>query len=515
MIKSLIKKGEYFDSVSLMIVGKRISEEYKIPDAAVVMGTKENKVILQMSDLYLPEFDNCTDTDLIIVLKHEDEKKLDEVFPKVEEMLKEIRNKKANANDFEPKSIEGALKFEPNANLVLISIAGKYAGDVAMQALENNLHVMLFSDNVPLDTEISLKKYAVEKDLLMMGPDCGTAIINGVPLAFANAVNRGNIGIISASGTGLQEVSSIISDAGFGISQAIGTGGRDLKESVNGMMFLSALKALKDDKNTDLIILISKPPHPKVIEKIKNEIADIPKKIVAVFLGYDVSRLDNFNAVGATTLEEAALRAISIIGNKPFNIIEDAFMEETGDLSDIAKDLVSNKIGKTRKYIRGLYSGGTLCDEAQIVLNKKIPLIYTNRPLNNNKPLENSWKSKEHTLVDLGEDEFTVGRLHPMIDFTLRNQRMLIEAEDENTAVILFDLVIGFGANKNPLDDLLPTIKKINKKDIALICSVTGTENDPQNKIEIIEELKKNGVVVMPSNAKAAELASLIISQKN
>ncbi len=514
MIKSLIKKGEYYDSVSLMIVGKKISEEFDIKDAAVVMATKENKEILKLSDLYTDKFDACTDTDLIIVLKHTDEKKLDEIFPKVEKLLRDIRKKSSDTANFEPKSLEGALKMEPSANLALISIAGRYAGDVAMDALKNGLNVMLFSDNVSLETEIKLKKYAVQNDLLMMGPDCGTSIINGVPLAFANAVNKGNIAIISASGTGLQEVSTIISDAGFGISQAIGTGGRDLKKEVGGMMFLASLKALSDDENTKLIVLISKPPHKSILSKINNELKNIDKKIVAVFLGISSNELPDFKGEIVSTLEEASLKAISIIGNKPYELIKNAFYEDYEDL-DVLSEKLAKEIGSKRKFIRGLFSGGTLCDEAQIVINDYIDKIYTNRPLKDNLPLDNLWKSTEHTLIDLGEDEFTVGRLHPMIDFDLRNKRILLEAQDKETAVILLDLVIGFGANKEPLKELLPTIKKVTLEhpDIKFVCSVTGTENDPQNKEKIIGELQKAGVVVMPSNAAAALLSAKIIKK--
>ncbi len=514
MIKGIVKKGEYFDSVSLMIVGKDIAQMDYVQDATVVMATQENKSILKTADLYLNEFEKYDDTDLLIVIKSDYEDKFDEMFENVDIFLSEIRNKKDNQGSFTPKSLDGAIKIQPDSNLSLISIAGKYAGNEAMKALKKGLNVMLFSDNVPLETEIELKKYALAHDLLMMGPDCGTAIINGVPLAFSNVVNRGSIGIIAASGTGLQEVSSIISEEGFGISQAIGTGGRDIKEQVGGMMFIASLEALKDDDETKVIVLVSKPPHPTVLKKINSKLKEISKPVVSIFLGADRSLIEESGAIAAETLEEAALLACAISDNLETSKVAE-FLEERRVSYGSIVDKEVEKISSGRKYIRGLFSGGTLCDEAQIILGKDIENIFSNRSADEKFALEDSWLSKEHTLVDLGEDEFTVGRLHPMMDFDLRNKRILQEAQDKKTAIILFDLVLGYGANIDPISEILPIIKEaqIIVPDISFICSVTGTEQDPQNKNKVIEILEKNDILVMPSNAAAAEIVSLIIRE--
>jgi len=242
-----------------MIVTKQINGIAGITDAAVVMNTAENRSILDSSGLLLSEFDEAKGSDLLICIKADSDEIAGKAMLQVDEVLDKVRHSISDSEDFLPKSLETALKTMPDANLVLISVAGKYAAREAMKALKKGLHVMIFSDNVSLDDEIKLKKYAREKDLFVMGPDCGTAIINGVPLAFANIVNRGKIGIVAASGTGLQEISSIISNNGAGISQAIGTGGRDVKKEVGGIMFLAALDALKSDKNTEIIVLVSKP----------------------------------------------------------------------------------------------------------------------------------------------------------------------------------------------------------------------------------------------------------------
>lgn len=516
MIKGLVKKGEYFDSVSLMIVGKDVAQMDNVLDATVVMATQENKSILKTAGLYLPEFEKYDDTDLLIVIKSDCKEKLDEIFENVDILLREIRNKKDDQGTFNPRSLENAIQIQPESNIALISLAGRYAGAEAMKALEKGINVMLFSDNIPLETEIELKKYALANDLLMMGPDCGTAIINGVPLAFSNVVNKGSIGIIAASGTGLQEVSSIISEEGFGISQAIGTGGRDIKEKVGGMMFISSLEALKDDENTKVIVLVSKPPHPKVLKKINAKLKEISKPVVSIFLGADSSQVEEGSAIAAETLEEAALLACAISDHVEISKVSN-FLKARKTGYGLIVDKEAKKIGSGRKYIRGLFSGGTLCDETQIILKKDIENIFSNRASDATFALADSWISKEHTLVDLGEDEFTVGRLHPMMDFDLRNKRIIQEAKDKETAIILFDLVLGYGANLDPISEILPIIKQAQTiaSDISFICSVTGTEQDPQNRNEIIKSLEENGIIVMPSNAAAAEVVNLIIRNIN
>ncbi|HHE40553.1 MAG TPA: FdrA family protein, partial [Candidatus Cloacimonetes bacterium] len=224
VIKGKIKKGEYFDSVTLMIVAQKLNDMEGVFDAAVVMNTEENRSILEASSLLIPEFGKAKDSELLICVKAKDNTIAEKAMQQVDTILENVRHEISDTEDFLPKSLDTAVKSMPDANLVLISVAGKYAAQEAMKALKKRLHVMIFSDNVSLEDEISLKNYAREKNLFVMGPDCGTAIINDVPLAFANVVKKGNVGIVAASGTGLQEISSIISNKGAGISQAIGTG---------------------------------------------------------------------------------------------------------------------------------------------------------------------------------------------------------------------------------------------------------------------------------------------------
>jgi len=421
IVAGQIRKGAYFDSVTLMRVGAQITALPGVIDAAVVMGTKSNRAILNSSGLLSAKFDNATDTDLLVAIKGETENATQSALAAVDGLLKKTVATTTGRSESRPTSLAGALKIIPAANLALISIAGRYAGEEAMRALESGLHVMLFSDNVSLEKEISLKKFAQKRGLLVMGPDCGTAIINGVPLAFANAVSRGSIGIVAAAGTGLQEVSCIISNAGAGISQAIGTGGRDVKQEVGGIMFLEGLKALAKDEQTRVILLVSKPPHKDVLRRIEKLAKTIRKPIVTAFVG--ASRQGD----RTSTLEEAALVAVALSQGQSRDEVVSRLIARDKEILRIAKR-EAGKRKKHQKYVRGLFSGGTFCAEAQIIFKTLLAGVYSNAPVGSTKQLRNSLVSQKHSVIDLGEDEFTVGRPHPMIDYSLRNRRILAEA---------------------------------------------------------------------------------------
>jgi len=511
MIKGVIKKGAYFDSVTLMIVSKDLNKIDGVSDSSVIMGTNENKSILKMAELYIDMFDDADDTDMLISIDAANDEAFNNAIIYIEEELKAIRNSSDDTSDFVPKSFESAIKSMPDANLSLISVAGKYAVNEVNKALDANLNVMLFSDNVSVEDELKMKQKAVKKGLLMMGPDCGTAIINEIPLAFANVVNKGNIGIVAASGTGLQEVSSIISNLGGGISQAIGTGGRDVKKEIGGIMFIEALKALEKDEQTNIICLISKPPHPEVLDKIASEVKKLKKPVVAIFIGADEKTISASGAIPAINLEQAAVISVALSNGKDYKQSLNELNVRQEKNKTLAKELATNNKGK---YIRGLYSGGTLCDEAQLLLKDSLGFTYSNTPLNADFKLADIWKSKQHTIIDLGEDEFTAGRPHPMIDFSLRNRRIVDEAKDVTTAVILLDVVLGYGSNLHPEEELAPSFieaKKINPN-VAIICSVTGTDKDPQNRAKVKQTLEKAGAIVMNTNVEAVELAESLVA---
>ncbi|MBC8181601.1 acyl-CoA synthetase FdrA [candidate division KSB1 bacterium] len=520
VIKGIIKRGEYFDSVSLMMVSKDINEQDGILDSAVVMGTKENRDILKASGLLIKKFEQASDTDLLIAIKAKAEKVANNIIDRIDEFLNNLRTEETSDKAFTPKSIEGAVQILPEANLALISVPGKYASSEAQKALDNGLFVMIFSDNVPLKDEIELKQFAKEKGLLVMGPDCGTAIINGVPLAFANVVNRGDIGIVAASGTGLQEVSCIISNQGAGISQAIGTGGRDIKQEVGGLMFIESIKLLLKDEDTKVILLISKPPSEKVVEKIANVLEGGKKPVVAVFLGADVETIKNYGMIAAKTLEQGALLALALSQGKNTEDVNKKINSRDSNLKNIAKN-EAIKLNKNQKYIRALFSGGTFCGETQVLFAQDLENIYLNVPVGKSHRLKDSLKSEKHTVVDLGADEFTVGKPHPMIDYSTRNKRIIDEANNPETAVLLLDIVLGFGSNKNPLAEITPVIKEAKanaqKKGryLPIVCSVVGTNNDPQNRSLVVKGLEEAGALVLESNAAASKLAGYIVSAGN
>ncbi len=515
MTKGMIKQGEYFDSVSLMIVAQELTKLDDVIEAAVMMGTQENKGILEASDMLLPEFESAGDTDLLIGCKMDQGKGFEQALQKVDQLLKDMRKPQDDSEDFLPKSLSGSVKQFPNANLALISVPGKYAAAEAKKALEQGLHVMMFSDNVLLEQEIELKAFAKERGLLVMGPDCGTAIINGVPLAFANAVQRGRIGIVAASGTGLQEVCCAINNAGAGLSQAIGTGGRDVLQDVGGVMFLEALKALNQDEQTDIIVLVSKPPHDEVLRKIAVELKHVEKPVVANVIGADPDVIEMAGAIPTTTLEEAGLVAVALSKGEERASVARFLEQRSSDLKAQAAE-EAEKRQEGQKYLSGLFSGGTLCDEAQSILRDLIGNVYSNTPLDPTLKLDDTCKDRKHRIIDFGDDEFTVGRPHPMIDFSLRNGRILEEAQDPEVAVLLLDVVLGYGAHEHPEEELAPCIRKAKVaaeeagRHLTVVCSIIGTDQDPQDKKRVSQVLQDAGAIVMPSNAAASEFAGYV-----
>ena len=539
-VKTLIKVSEYHDSVSLMLVARELSKQNGVKDAAVVMGTEANKSILADADLLTDDAKAASPNDLVIAVSSENDSAADAALQKAEILLKQ-KTASAQTGEFKPKTIRGALSAHADANVAVISVAGRYAADEAWEALSRGLHVLLFSDNVSLEDEIALKKYARDHGLLLMGPGAGTTILNNVALGFANVLPRGSVGIVSAAGTGLQEVSTLLARRGAGISQGIGTGGRDLKKEVGGIMMLESLKALQQDDATSVLVLISKPPADEVVRLILDQAAASVKPTVICFLGGDASALTKIpNVIPARTLYECALLAAQTIrlphpGHLPMGegmelpspigrrvgdegeSVRKILADENAKLAEQAKDL-KQKLNANQRYLRGLFSGGTLCYEAQVIWKDMLSdKIYSNAPLPGGNVLPDSTKSVQHTAVDLGEEEFTVGRPHPMIDNDLRIRRLLQEARDPETAVIMLDVVLGYGAHPDPASELAPAIlqaKQIAEHELIVAASVTGTEDDPQRLSAQVTALQNAGAVVCESNSAAARLSGLIISGK-
>lgn len=515
--KTQIRGGEYYDSVTLLEVAQGLLDVEGIQDAAVVMGTPANKGILADADLLTPEAEAASADDLVIAVRADSEEEAGKAMEEAEHLLKESRHPPQEEGLVRPpKSMAAAIKRLEGANMVLISVAGRYANDVASEALNRGLHVFLFSDNVSVEDEIALKERGREKGLLVMGPDAGTAIINGVALGFANDILRGPVGVVAASGTGLQSVTSGLTRMNVGMSQAIGTGGRDLSTAVGGIMMLEGLKALQTDPATEVLLLVSKPPAPEVAERVLQQLQASDKPTVVCFLGGDPETIREAGGIPAETLEEAAVLAAAVAREKdPQDALENLRHQNAG-LKSRASDL-KRHLEPAQRYFRGLFSGGTFCYETQLILKEMGLKVISNAPVDKSLTMADSNKSEGHTVVDLGEDEFTVGRLHPMLDPTLRNRRIVHEARDPETAVIFLDVVLGYGVHPDPAGAAVEAIKeaqeiaKAEGREIIFVASVCGTATDPQDLGNQEAKLKLAGVLVLPTNAAATRLAGYIL----
>lgn len=497
----------YRDSIALMQLSTALAERPGIEQASAIMATEGNLDLLREAGL-LAQATSARPSDILLVVRGKDEKTIGAAIASFEQSLagaKASSGASGPAVAEPPRSIAAAVAEAPGANLALISVPGEYAAAEARKALGLGLNVMLFSDNVAVEDEVALKRLADAQGLLLMGPDCGTAIVNGVPLGFANVVRAGSVGCIGASGTGLQQVTSLVDQMGAGISQAIGTGGRDLSEAVGGITMLAALKALATDRATEVIVLISKPPAEKVAKKVLAAAAKAKKPVVVCFVGAETRIRSEGTLWFAPTLESAATVAASLaVGKKPSTKIEPSGIE------------VELPFAPTQKFVRGLYSGGTFCYEASALLGRALGDVWSNASVRADRELADPWKSQGHTVVDLGDDAFTRGRPHPMIDHRLRNERIVQEAGDPSTAVLLLDVVLGHGAHPDPVTAMRPALDQAQAiaekkgRTLPVVAFICGTAADPQDAGRQEDLLNDAGVMVAGSNAEAVELAAAI-----
>lgn len=494
VILNEVRKGFYLDSVALMRLSREITTIEGVLDAALMMGSPSNLEIMSEAGL-LKGATGARNNDLVMAIKASSEAGAKAALDTAVEALDRPKTTASGEEKWRPRTLAAAVRASPDINLALISVPGDFAAAEARKALRHGVNVLMFSDNVPLADELALKKVARELGLLMMGPDCGTAIINGAPLGFANVVRRGGIGIVGASGTGTQEVSALVSEAGQGISHAIGVGGRDLKNDVGGIMTLMGMEALEQDPATKSVVLISKPPHPDVAQKIIGAIGKSAKQYTVCFLGADKLDLPS-NAKQATTLRDAAELALD--------------GARIGSGFDVA-DLASGRLLKGPR-IRGLFCGGTLCAEAQVVMGAGGRRVVSNAAIPGVPGLDDETNEGCDRLIDLGADEFTQGRAHPMIDPSLRDEMVQEALTDETVGVVLVDLVIGYGAHADPAGELAAVLERAGKPIKPVIASVTGTELDPQKRSRQVARLEAAGIIVAPSNAHACEFALAMIT---
>lgn len=487
MIYAFIKKGSFQDSVSLMIISRKLSERPEVDQVSVMMGTPANKAMLDSTGFWHDDFVEATPNDICVAVRTHDEQP--EILELIREQLEKELSAIASASGSSQQLLkarrwESACQKLPQANLLLVSVAGEYAASVAKEGLLAGKNVMMFSDNVPLEQEVELKTLAREKGLIVMGPDCGTAMIAGSPLAFANVLPDGGIGVIGASGTGIQEVTSQIALHQQGISHAIGLGGRDLSAEVGGISALTALEMLVADDATRVIAFVSKPPSPQVRTRIINAMQKVGKPVVALFLGNKPEQRREGNVWLANSLSDAAQLAVLLMRVAQQRLIQP---EVAG------------------KGIYGLYAGGTLAAEAAMLLSAGLGV-----PVSESHAAGVMLDAQGHRIVDLGDDSYTLGRPHPMIDPTTRSIEIEKLAAMPDVGVLLLDVVLGYGACADPAGAVVEAVEQVRatrNAPLVTIATLTGTDADPQGRSGQTDILRDAGIAVVETLEEAVLLA--------
>jgi succinyl-CoA synthetase alpha subunit len=502
MKRVLVERNRYFDSVFLMRISHELEALPDVDRAIVSMGTPANLEQLTRVGFDLdPDSDPVLPQDLVVAVDAVTDAAFADVTARLGRLLEGSGDEPGGTagEAVRPTSVGEAVAVDPDLNLALISVPGLYAAREARGALRHGLHVMLFSDNVSVDDEIDLKEEAISRGLLMMGPDCGTAIVNGSPLGFANRVRRGAVGIVGASGTGIQEISSIVHRLGGGVSQAIGTGGRDLSAAVRGRMTRAAIAMLGEDPTTEAIVVVSKRPEPEVASEVVSALRTAGKPAIVHFVAGEATA-GGGDVIFTETLEDAAreaCRALGIPAKHPTSVPSEP----------AAADGVANG------DLRGLFCGGTLAQEAWAVLHRGGIAVASNVAADPGHRVAAGSEPQGHVIWDLGDDAFTVGVPHPMIEPALRDERVVRCGADPAVAVILADCVLGFGAHADPAGSLAEAVERAmsdaqaDGRTLFAVASVTGTGDDPQGYDPQVERLRRAGVYVARSNAAACRAA--------
>ena len=495
MLSTVVKKNSYQDSINLMLLTNAINALPGVTKSQVMMGTDANKDIFRGAGLLTDEAAAASPSDMVIVIDSESEETVNGVLAETERFLSDLSVKKDASQLAEVESWDEAIEALPDANLALFSTPGEYTAPEIDRALDLGLNVFSFTDNISLDDEVRLKRKAHEKGLMLMGPDCGTGIISSIPIAFTNVVKAGKIGIVGASGTGIQEVTCIIDRLGEGVTHAIGTGGRDLSSAVGAITVMDGIAALEHNDGVKVICVISKPPAKEVRDKVVDLLERCTKPVVAIFLGEKPEH--HLGTVHlAHTLEETAKIAVDLARG---NAIKKNYLEPLGFTCEHPLPE-----GKT---VVGLYSGGTLANEAGMLVSEVLDLGGVVK--------EDGYilHAKGYDVIDLGDDVYTQGRPHPMIDPDVRIDYIRKYARDPKCGVILFDVMLGYGCHPDMAGALAPVIKEeleraqAEGRELYFVGSVTGTEQDPQDYQSSFEELRAVGVHMETSNARAIRYA--------
>ncbi len=502
-----IRPGAYFDSIVLMQLQAGLARLPGVEDAGAVMGTEVNLAVLAGNDLLPEDLGRVQPEDLIIVVRAQTEPQAREALERTDDLLTR-RGGGGGDNEYRPRSLNQAVKLLPEARWVLISVPGRFATGLAGEALSLGKNVFLYSDNISLEEELRLKTEAATRGLLVMGPDCGTATVGGVGFGFANRVRRGNIGLVAASGTGLQAVASRIHALGGGISQALGTGGRDLSEAVQGRTALAALDLLAKDPETQVIVLLSKPPAARVSRRLIAAARACGKPTIVAFQGASPPPVKLEGLSFASNLSEAAdlsLAAARGLHDSPATppVVAVAPAQRHSTQRHSQQRHSQQRHSQQRKWLRGLFSGGTLALEALLGLRPFLEPLASNLSVEGVEDNDGTTSFPGHTLLDLGADEFTVGRLHPMIDPDLRVRRLQQETADPDVAAVLLDVVLGDGSHEDPAGALAPAIRNAVGTGIAVIALLVGTDEDPQDLKAQGKTLEEAGAQVFTEMPRA------------
>jgi FdrA protein len=529
-----VRRGTYHDSVTLMLVSRQAEELPGVEAAAAVAATPVNLELLARQGFSV-DGGGLGPGDLVVCIRASDEEAASQAMEGVEALLAGAGHGGSGGGSgaiaAQPRSLRAAARRDPHLNLAVLSVPGRHLHYEIAEALRAGLHVFCFSDGLDPATEAACKRAAAERGLLLMGPDCGTAILDGVGLGFANAVRRGPVGVVGASGTGIQEVTCLLDAVGVGISHAIGVGGRDLSPEVGGLMTLRALELLAADAATERLVVISKPPDPEVARRVADAAAATGKPAVLAFPGLGEPPPLPAGVAVAGSLEEAAAWAAGGAGGVGNRVgAEVAFGAGVGarvgaaigeGMTEPRRSAPSPPEGEpspaadgdpplTPGAIRGLFSGGTLCYEAMAVVAGVVGRVASNIPLRPGWRLADPHRSEGHTFVDFGDDAMTEGRAHPMIDPGLRNERFGREAADPETGVVLLDVVLGYGGHPDPAGELAPLVERAlaaRPGRLTVVVSLCGAAGDPQGLDGQAAALRAAGAVVARSSAQAARLA--------
>ena len=509
VIKNYIERNRYYDSVFLMKIASKLAQTKDIDNASIGMGTPLNKETISDLGLDTEEMNSAGPNDLIIAVRARNEEACSKAKEEFLRLVNE-RNSGSMQNSF--RSISGAKNAIPDANLAIISVAGEYAAKEAKRALMNDMNVFMFSDNVDIEDEVNLKKLALKKNKFMMGPGCGLSFINGAAIGLCSMVNRGNIGLAGASGSGIQTVMVLVHRNGFGISHAIGTGGRDMSDEVGGITMIQSIKALENDDATKVIALISKPPAHSALLKVIDVIKKCRKPVVVQFLNGDNKTLAENGIMYSETFDETAKKIMELSCGHTVEI-KKIFDGNVDIKSEI------NKFSPKQKYFRAILCGGSLADETQILWRKNKGCIYSNVAFDKEFMLPDPFSSIKNTVIDIGDETFTKGRAHVAIDPTARVNRFIKEARDPETAVIYLDFLLGYALHPDPASVMSKVIceeKKRAKKEgrhLLVIATICGSDIDPQNFDKQAQILKDAGVILADTNVKAVTIAMEIIKE--